>query len=76
MGWKLAKRSLGFRMLLDVVPLDATLVKGSHGRPGIAGPDEGPVFLTKQTRLVSGGPIDSTAVYGLLLQHLGVTDGA
>ena len=33
-GWKLAKRSLGFRMLLDVIPLDATLVKGSHGRPG------------------------------------------
>ncbi len=41
-GWKLAKRSLGFRMLLDVIPLDATLVKGSHGRPGLAGPDEGP----------------------------------
>ena len=75
-GWKLAKRSLGFRMLLDVIPLDATLVKGSHGRPGLAGPDEGPVFLTKQTHLVPGGPIDSTAVYGLLLQHLGVTDGA
>ncbi len=51
-GWKLAKRSLGFRMLLDVIPLDATLVKGSHGRPGLAGPDEGPVFLTKQTHLV------------------------
>jgi len=75
-GWKLAKRSLGFRMLLDVIPLDATLVKGSHGRPGLAGPDEGPVFLTKQTHLVAGGVIDSTAVYGLLLQHLGVTDGA
>jgi predicted AlkP superfamily pyrophosphatase or phosphodiesterase len=75
-GWKLAKRSLGFRMLLDVIPLDATLVKGSHGRPGLPSPDEGPVFLTKQTHLVPSGPIDSTAVYGLLLQHLGVTDGA
>ena len=31
-GWKLAKRKLGFRTLLDVIPLDATLVKGSHGR--------------------------------------------
>ena len=33
-GWKLAKRKIGFRSLLDVIPLDATLVKGSHGRTG------------------------------------------
>jgi predicted AlkP superfamily pyrophosphatase or phosphodiesterase len=29
---KLLQKSLGFRMLMDVIPLDATLVKGSHGR--------------------------------------------
>jgi predicted AlkP superfamily pyrophosphatase or phosphodiesterase len=28
---KLLKKKLGFRMLMDVIPLDATLVKGSHG---------------------------------------------
>jgi hypothetical protein len=28
----LAKKKLGFRYLMDVIPLDATLVKGSHGR--------------------------------------------
>jgi predicted AlkP superfamily pyrophosphatase or phosphodiesterase len=28
----LLKKKLGFRGLLDVIPLDATLVKGSHGR--------------------------------------------
>jgi predicted AlkP superfamily pyrophosphatase or phosphodiesterase len=32
LGWRLAKRALGFRTLMDVVPLDAGLVKGSHGR--------------------------------------------
>jgi predicted AlkP superfamily pyrophosphatase or phosphodiesterase len=31
-GWKLARKVLGFRMLMDVIPLDASLVKGSHGR--------------------------------------------
>ena len=31
-GWRLARRALGFRTLMDVIPLDATLVKGSHGR--------------------------------------------
>ena len=29
---KLVKKRLGFRTLMDVIPLDATLVKGSHGR--------------------------------------------
>jgi hypothetical protein len=28
---KLLRRKLGFRGLLDVIPLDASLVKGSHG---------------------------------------------
>jgi predicted AlkP superfamily pyrophosphatase or phosphodiesterase len=28
---KLAKKKLGFRMLMDVIPLDASLVRGSHG---------------------------------------------
>ena len=30
-AWTLAKRKLGMRSLLQVVPLDATLVRGSHG---------------------------------------------
>lgn len=31
-GTRLLKKKLGFRMLMDVIPLDAGLVKGSHGR--------------------------------------------
>lgn len=31
-AFKLLKKKLGFRMLMDLIPLDATLVKGSHGR--------------------------------------------
>src|SRR6266513_649170 len=30
-AWRLLQKKLGFRMLMDVIPLDATLVKGSHG---------------------------------------------
>jgi len=30
-AYKLARKLLGFRYLMDVIPLDATLVKGSHG---------------------------------------------
>jgi predicted AlkP superfamily pyrophosphatase or phosphodiesterase len=30
-AWRLLQKKLGFRMLMDVIPLDARLVKGSHG---------------------------------------------
>lgn len=30
-AWLLLKKKLGFRYAMDVIPLDATLVKGSHG---------------------------------------------
>ena len=31
-GSTLLRKKLGFRTLMDVIPLDAALVKGSHGR--------------------------------------------
>ena len=33
-GYKLLRKKAGFRYVMDVIPLDATLVKGSHGRTG------------------------------------------
>lgn len=40
---RLAQKLLGFRYRFDVIPLDASLVKGSHGlRPGR---DDGPVVI-------------------------------
>jgi hypothetical protein len=73
-GWKLARKSLGFRTLMDVIPLDATLVRGSHGRPG-AGPD-GPLVMSKQTSLIPAGKIVSTDVFAILLEHLGGQHGS
>ncbi|MGC4013945.1 MAG: alkaline phosphatase family protein [Luteolibacter sp.] len=40
----LLKKKLGFRGLMDVIPLDASLVKGSHGRD-IVPENEQPVLL-------------------------------
>ncbi|SKB82060.1 alkaline phosphatase family protein [Daejeonella lutea] len=34
-GYKLLKKKTGFRYVMDVIPLDATLIKGSHGRTNI-----------------------------------------
>ena len=42
----LAKKKLGFRGLMSVIPLDASLVKGSHGRDKVTS-DEQPVLIGK-----------------------------
>ena len=42
---KILRKKLGFRTLLDVIPLDSTLVNGSHGRPA-DDPLDGPVLLS------------------------------
>jgi predicted AlkP superfamily pyrophosphatase or phosphodiesterase len=66
---KLAKKKLGFRMLMDVIPLDAELVKGSHGRI----PDDvqdWPLLAGDFPSLVNRDKIGATEVYGLLLGML------
>ncbi len=63
----LARKALGFRYLLDVIPLDATLVRGSHGRPA-ADPGERPVLLGRDLGL--SGEIAPTEVFGAILRSL------
>ncbi|MBX3161175.1 MAG: alkaline phosphatase family protein [Deltaproteobacteria bacterium] len=68
-AWKLARRKLGFRTLMDVIPLDASLVKGSHGRLPSSERD-GPVFISSVPELVPAGPIAATEVKDLILEHI------
>jgi len=68
-AWRLLQKQLGFRMLMDVVPLDATLVKGSHGRRP-ADKKDWPVFITERPELLGAQEIESTDVYHALLRHL------
>ena len=66
---KLLKKKLGFRMLMDVVPLDASLVKGSHGaRP--ANPADWPILITERHDLLPAHQLDSTAAYDILKRHI------
>jgi predicted AlkP superfamily pyrophosphatase or phosphodiesterase len=68
-GRKLAARKLGFRNLLDVIPLDAKLVRGSHGRV-TDNAEDGPVFMTSEPDLLPGGDVSATSVKELLLRHV------
>ena len=68
-GMKLLRRKLGFRGLLDVIPLDASLVKGSHG-VAPSSPDHGPLFISSEPDLLRNEIIKPTDVFGLILEHL------
>ncbi|MBH8565248.1 alkaline phosphatase family protein [Nostoc sp. CENA67] len=68
-AWKLLKKQLGFRYLMDVIPLDASLVRGSHGHITNS-PADGPLFITQQTHLVEQNSIAATDVCSLILRHL------
>ncbi len=68
-GWTLLKKNLGFRYLMDVIPLDASLVKGSHGRV-TDNDDEGPIFMTTEPKLHNAQTIKAQDVFELLLNHV------
>jgi predicted AlkP superfamily pyrophosphatase or phosphodiesterase len=69
-AWRLMQKKLGLRMLMDVIPLDATLVKGSHGRRP-ADKKNWPVFITSQPEILGAKEIESTDVFQILLRHFG-----
>lgn len=60
---------LNLRTLLDVIPVDASLVKGSHGRPTDS-PEAGPVFISSEAGLVRDENVAATAVKQLMLDHV------
>jgi predicted AlkP superfamily pyrophosphatase or phosphodiesterase len=67
--WKLLRKKLGFRTLLDVIPLDAGLVKGSHGRP-VADRAGRPIFACESPPEPLPVEVDSTAVCDLIQRQI------
>ncbi len=67
-AYTLAKKMLGFRYLMSVIPLDASLVRGSHGRPTDR-LEDGPVLISSE-RGRDDGPIEATEVRDVILAHL------
>ncbi|MCI4429261.1 MAG: alkaline phosphatase family protein [Burkholderiales bacterium] len=69
-GWRLAKRKLGMRALLDVISLsDTALVKGSHGRLA-DDPEHGPLVISSRADCLPAGEVQATAFKQLVLDHL------
>ncbi len=66
---KLLQKKLGMRYLMDVIPLDASLVKGSHGAPPVS-KEAGPVLISNRARLINQTHYQSTEICDLILDHL------
>ncbi|NHC37319.1 alkaline phosphatase family protein [Scytonema millei] len=69
LGLTLLKKQLGFRYLMDVIPLDGLLVRGSHG--SYTGLSESPLLITQQPDLLKDREVlEPTEVFWSILQHL------
>ncbi|MBX3256295.1 MAG: alkaline phosphatase family protein [Chitinophagaceae bacterium] len=66
-AYKLLRKKAGFRYVMDVIPLDATLVKGSHGAVD-TDPAFHPVLITDAP--VKKEEIKATDVYDIIWSHL------
>ena len=68
-GKRLLLRKLGFRTLMDVIPLDASLVRGSHGRLTDHA-DDGPLVIVDRPELLKGERLAATEVKSMLLDAI------
>ncbi|WP_428387370.1 alkaline phosphatase family protein [Mucisphaera sp.] len=66
---RLLARKLGFRNLLDVIPLDNSLVRGTHGRPSEPHTTNAPLLITPTHLQPSRSPLPSSAIHNLILDH-------
>ncbi len=68
-AWKLLKKKLGFRTVLNIIPLKPELIKGSHG---IVPEDKAdyPIFISNNINAKLPGSISAVEVRGLMEAHL------
>jgi hypothetical protein len=73
-GVRLLQKNLGFRYLMDLIPLDATLVQGSHGHL-TKDPNAGALLITKCPDLIDGKTsLLATDIFNIILKHLDLTE--
>lgn len=66
-AYKLLRKKAGFRYVMDVIPLDATLIKGSHGRINTPAAYH-PVLITDEP--LENKSVQPTSVYDVIWDNL------
>ncbi len=67
--WKLLKKKLGFRTVLDIIPLKTELVHGSHGRIP-EDKEDWPILATNSIENLPKQELLATEVYEVLKNHV------
>jgi len=62
---KLIKKKLGFRTVMDIIPIDATLIKGSHGRIP-EDTDDYPILISNNNSVSKDEVIEAVDVYQVI----------
>ena len=70
-GLKLLKKKLGFRVLMDIIPLRPDLVKGSHGRIPES-KDEWPIIISNKEDGFPEQELEAPDVFKVISTHLGL----
>ncbi|SIR00882.1 alkaline phosphatase family protein [Maribacter ulvicola] len=66
---KLLKKKMGFRTVMDIIPIDATLIKGSHGRL-TEDEEDFPIFISNHLSGDNNQRISAVQVRDLIEDHL------
>jgi predicted AlkP superfamily pyrophosphatase or phosphodiesterase len=66
--WRLAQKKIGQRALMDIVPLDCSVVGGSHGLDATCDEDE-PLMIADHPGL-AGSVVNMQALAGMILEAL------
>ncbi len=66
---KLLKKKIGFRTVMDIIPLEAELVKGSHGRVP-ENYEDYPILITNNDAFEAKEMINPIEVFGILEDHV------
>ncbi len=66
---KLIKKKMGFRTVMDIIPIDATLIKGSHGRI-TEDVEDYPIFISNHSSGKNDQTISAIQVRDLIEDHL------
>ncbi len=66
-GYKLLRKKLGFRYVMDVIPLDANLIKGSHGKVSVPKAFQ-PVIITP--KLLQKNTITAVDVFDIIFNQV------
>tara|TARA_R110000765_G_scaffold99186_3_gene186207 strand:+ start:972 stop:2345 length:1374 start_codon:yes stop_codon:yes gene_type:complete len=66
---KLLKKKLGFRTVMNIIPIDASLIKGSHGRL-TEDKEDYPIFISNYTDAINENTITAIQVRNLIEDHL------